>query len=327
MLRRWDKGHYMTMLTKVQIWSSFLLIILVTSTLCACRNPAPEVANGEELSTYQMEIDLLGTKHEASVDSQGKLKTSVQVTSADRAISLTIDADTILLDKDGKPLQLIQAAIDPTLPLPPEGAYIVGAVYVLRPHGATFNPPLKLTISYDPEELPGGVRESNVYIAPYDEGTGWGMWHYKRVDTENHRVTTQVNYFARFAILAPRQHPTSDTPLAVADRVDVVYFHRAQRCRSCIYAEAGTRYTVETYFKDELASGKVIFKVVNIGDKENATIVKKYGAFTSSLFINTIRDGTDHIKEVRDIWFVLGNDEAFVGEVRGKIEESLKGVG
>ncbi len=123
---------------------------------------------------------------------------------------------------------------------------------------------------------------------------------------------------------APEVPPTSDTSSLPADMVEVVYFHRTPRCYSCIYAETGTRYTVETYFKDELASGKVIFKAVNI--KENATIVKKYGAFTSSLFINTVRDGTDHIEEVKDIWFVLGNDEAFVKVVKSKIEESLTGV-
>ncbi len=126
---------------------------------------------------------------------------------------------------------------------------------------------------------------------------------------------------------APEVPSTSGTSSVPADRVEVVYFYRTQRCRSCIYAEAGIRYTVETYFADELASGKVIFKAVNVGDKENATIVKKYGAFSSSLFINTIRDGTDHIEEVTDIWFVLGKDEAFVEVVRGKIEKSLKGEG
>ncbi len=123
---------------------------------------------------------------------------------------------------------------------------------------------------------------------------------------------------------APIAPSTSYTPSVAADRVEVVYFHRTQRCYGCLYAEDGIRYTVETYLADELASGKVIFKAVNI--KENAAIVKKYGAFTSSLFINTMRDGTDHIEEVRDIWFLLGNDEAFVEAVRSKIEKSLKEV-
>jgi len=126
------------------------------------------------------------------------------------------------------------------------------------------------------------------------------------------------------ASIAP---PTSDAPSVAADRVEVIYFHRTQRCGGCIYAEDGICYTVETYFADELASGKVTFKVLNVEDKENATIVKKYGAFTSSLFINTIRGGTDHIEEVTDIWLLLGNDEAFVEVVKSKIEKSLKELG
>ncbi len=125
---------------------------------------------------------------------------------------------------------------------------------------------------------------------------------------------------------APEAPSTPDTSSAPADGVEVVYFHRAHRCYSCFYAETGTRYTVETYFADELASGKVTFEVFDVEDEENATIVKKYGAFTSSLFINTIKGGSDHIEEITDIWFVLGNDEAFVEVVRGKIEESLKEV-
>jgi len=137
---------------------------------------------------------------------------------------------------------------------------------------------------------------------------------------------------------APEVSPSSDTssvptdsveevPVtsAAADKVEVVYFHRTQRCYSCVYAETGIRYTVETYFEDELASGKLVLKAVDVEDKENAAIVKKYGAYTSSLFINTVRSGTDHIEEVTDIWFVLGNDEAFAEVVKSKIEESLKG--
>ena len=128
-------------------------------------------------------------------------------------------------------------------------------------------------------------------------------------------ITMNGNYsiVANFAISGP------------ADRVDVIYFHRTQRCYVCYYAEDGIRYTVETYFADELANGKVTFQVVNVQDEENAAIVNKYGAYTLSLFINTIRGGTDHIEEVTDIWYLIGDDEAFVEVVRDKIEKSLKG--
>ncbi len=138
---------------------------------------------------------------------------------------------------------------------------------------------------------------------------------------------------------APEVPPTSDVssvpsdsveevPVtsAAADRIDVVYFHRTQRCTGCVYAETGTRYTLENHFAEELESGKIVFKTIDLGDKANTTTVEHYGAYTSSLFINNIREGTDHIEEVSEIWFVLGNDEEFVEVVKSKIEESLKQV-
>lgn len=126
---------------------------------------------------------------------------------------------------------------------------------------------------------------------------------------------------------APEAPPNSDAPSNPADRVEVVYFYRAQRCTGCIYAEDTTLYTLETYFADELASGKITFVALNVGAEENAAIVEKHDAYSSSLFINTIIDGTDHIEEIKEIWFVLGNDEEFVEVVKSKIEESLSGEG
>lgn len=122
-----------------------------------------------------------------------------------------------------------------------------------------------------------------------------------------------------------QEQPNSNTSSVPADRVDVVYFHRTSRCYSCKYVEARTRYTLETYFKDELASGKLTFQAINVQDKENAAIVKKYGAYTSSLFINTVKDSTDHIKEATDIYLLIGKDEAFARALKGKIEKNLQG--
>ena len=107
--------------------------------------------------------------------------------------------------------------------------------------------------------------------------------------------------------------------------VEVVYFHRSQRCSSCLRAEDGIRRAIETYFKDELASGKLIFKVLNVQDQANAAIVEKYGAAGSSLYINEIKDGSDNIEEVTDIWFLFNNETAFIKAVRSEIEEHLRG--
>jgi hypothetical protein len=110
-----------------------------------------------------------------------------------------------------------------------------------------------------------------------------------------------------------------------ADRVDVVYFHRTQRCHNCIHAEELTRYTVETYFADDLASGKVTFQSINVQDEENADIVEKYGSYGPQLFINTVKDSTDHIEEATDLYVLISNDKAFVTALKSKIEKSLNG--
>jgi uncharacterized protein YbaA (DUF1428 family) len=114
----------------------------------------------------------------------------------------------------------------------------------------------------------------------------------------------------------------SPTP---ADKIEVVYFYWPQRCTGCIYAEDTTLYILETYFADELASGKITWATYDVAAEENAALVEKYEAYTSSLFINTIIDGVDHIEQLTKIWSVLGDDEAFIEVVKSAIEQSLSG--
>jgi hypothetical protein len=123
----------------------------------------------------------------------------------------------------------------------------------------------------------------------------------------------------------PSNSNDSDTTTTPADKVEVVYFYWPQRCSGCIYAEDTTLYTLETYFADELASGKITFVALDVAAEENTAIVAKYDAYSSSLFINAIIDGTEHIEEIKEIWFVLDDDEAFVEVVKSKIEQRLSG--
>lgn len=124
---------------------------------------------------------------------------------------------------------------------------------------------------------------------------------------------------------SPATPPASNNFSGPADRVDVVYFHRTNRCSGCIHEEELTRYTVETHFADELASKRVTFQAINYQDKANADIVDKYGAWGRQLFINTVEDDTDHIEEATDLYALIFNDEAFVETLKSKIEKSLNG--
>jgi thioredoxin 1 len=197
----------------------FLLGIVLSLfwLLAGCQSDtSPQTTTGEP--TFELRIDILGRTHIVSLDSEGGLTASVALASPDDAVILSIDKDIRLLDKDGKPLSAILVKTEPELLPLAEGAYIIGAVYSLGPQDVVFDRPLKLTLSYDPQEIPEDVREDDVYIVPYDENTGWGSYFYKRVETEKHRVTTQIERFTRYAVLAPArasspQPTTKATPV------------------------------------------------------------------------------------------------------------------
>lgn len=121
----------------------------------------------------------------------------------------------------------------------------------------------------------------------------------------------------------PEPEESSSLPPSIDNGVEVVYFHRAQRCSGCIHAQDMTEYTLNTYFADELESGEIVFMALNLQDANNSAMVQKFGAYTSSLFLNDVENGGDDIEELTDVWFVLWDDEEFTNTVKTAIEGCL----
>jgi len=126
------------------------------------------------------------------------------------------------------------------------------------------------------------------------------------------------------ACKVPEPNNSSSLPPSIDNGVEVVYFHRAQRCSGCIRMQDMTEYTLNTYFADELESGEIVFVAINLQDSVNADMVQKFGAYTSSLFLNDVEDGADDIEELTDVWFVLWDDEEFADTLKDAIEERLE---
>jgi len=183
-----------------------LLVLLLTLAVSCQATEAPATVS-EGPATSELNVDLLGTQHTYFLHGEGKLAGNAVLESPDRKVTLSMISGTTLLDKDGKPLTFLQLQADPNPPNPPADAQIIGTVYDLTPHGASLNPPLMLTLPYRPEDLPEDVQEKDLYIAPYDEENGWGKSFYKKIDTENHKMTAQVSTFSKYAILAAKELP------------------------------------------------------------------------------------------------------------------------
>ena len=150
-----------------------------------------------------VEANLFGGTVEFSIDSEGVIQETIEATSEDGNLTITILEDTIALDKDGDPLDSLEAAIDESPPSPPEGANIIGLAYDFGPDGATFDPPITLKYTYDPAEVPEGVAEEDLVIAYYDEDAGEWVECECTCDPGTHCITASVTHFTTFATIAP----------------------------------------------------------------------------------------------------------------------------
>jgi len=119
---------------------------------------------------------------------------------------------------------------------------------------------------------------------------------------------------------------SSDEQLGPPDRVDVVYFLRGKPCH-CIAVVGDTiQATMFLYFQDEQSSGKLTLQMVDLDEKENAAIAKKYNAAPFSLYINIVRGDSEHIVAVPEIWSPTGGGRDDLRKfVKSKIEQSLDG--
>ncbi len=172
----------------------------VTVTVSA----TPEIAPPPRYYTrYYIDTNLFGVEKSYRISRTGEILKTIEATSADGNLTITIPKDTVALDKDGKRLETLEVTINETPPDPPEDAYIVGLAYDVGSAGATFDPPLTLEYTYDPDALPEGVAEEDLVIAYYDEEAGEWVELDCVVDTENDTITTSVECFTftTFAII------------------------------------------------------------------------------------------------------------------------------
>lgn len=114
-------------------------------------------------------------------------------------------------------------------------------------------------------------------------------------------------------------------PSGVADHVQVAFFHRTQRCASCVEAERLTRKTLNAYFADQIQNGKMSLVVADVQSPANAGLVRSYGATGSELFLGIVKKGTVYVYPVGEIWLVVGNESRFMATLREIIDTASGG--
>lgn len=110
--------------------------------------------------------------------------------------------------------------------------------------------------------------------------------------------------------------------------IEVLDFYGTHRCMTCEAIEANTRYTVESLFPEEVKSGKIVFKTINVDDEANWDMAEKYEATGTALFLNVIdNEGKEKHYNLTEFAFDKGNDkEEFSAKLKAKIAAQLKNL-
>ncbi len=158
------------------------------------------------------------------VTDEGVFTEEVAAESEDGNVEVIIEEDTTGLTEEGESLSEISIIEMEEPPAPPADSSVMGLTYDLGPDGATFDPPITITLAYDPDEIPEGVNEENLVIAMWDEDAGeWITLEGCTVDPVTHTITAPVSHFTAFSVLAytrPAAFTASDLAISPTE-VDI----------------------------------------------------------------------------------------------------------
>lgn len=136
------------------------------------------------------------------ISTDGTFNETVVAESFDSRCELIINKGTKGLNQEGERLTNITMTKMEDWLAPPGNSSIISVIYDLGPDGATFDPPITLTITYDESLIPEGVAEENLVIAMWDEtASEWIMLTDCTVNPETNTIAAPVGHFTAFTVL------------------------------------------------------------------------------------------------------------------------------
>jgi len=110
-----------------------------------------------------------------------------------------------------------------------------------------------------------------------------------------------------------------------ADRVVAMYFHRTQRCPTCLKMGSYSEEAVMQGFAKRVKEGSVEFHYVDFQDKKNAALAKAYKISGPALVVAKVKENkVKEYKDLKDIWTKVREKDEFLKYVRENIEAHLK---
>jgi hypothetical protein len=127
---------------------------------------------------------------------------------------------------------------------------------------------------------------------------------------------------ALVASMLPQAVVADDVP---ADRVVVMYFHRTQRCPTCLKMGSYTEEAVKGEFTRQLKDGKVEFHYIDFQDQKNEGLTKGYKVGGPTLIVARVAGNkVAEYKNLTEMWSKVGDKTAFLKYVQGNVKNYQK---
>lgn len=106
----------------------------------------------------------------------------------------------------------------------------------------------------------------------------------------------------------------------------VYYFHGTKRCKTCNTIEAYAREAVNQNFAENIDTGKLEIKSINVEYPENEHFVKDFQLSMKTVVIANYVDGqiTDW-KNLDKVWNLVGNKDEFQNYIISETQKIIEG--
>ncbi|MFH0777101.1 MAG: nitrophenyl compound nitroreductase subunit ArsF family protein [Candidatus Eisenbacteria bacterium] len=117
----------------------------------------------------------------------------------------------------------------------------------------------------------------------------------------------------------PNVEAKAESPYVIA-----YYFHGTVRCPTCRKIEAWSREAIEKAFQQQLGTGDLKWRALNVDESENKHFVGDFELYTRSLVLVRIRDGKREAwKNLEKVWDLIGDEQAFKEYVHREVTAYL----
>ena len=105
----------------------------------------------------------------------------------------------------------------------------------------------------------------------------------------------------------------------------VYYFLGNKRCPTCHKLENYAKEALETYFPEELGSGRIQWKPVNVDIAENEHFVEDYQLVTKAIILSAMTTGKETTwKNLNQIWDLVADKSRYMEYIHESITKLLE---